>query len=397
MDNDSLLKKISSNNVLKQVFSYLEYKHFFSLIKCNKQLQNDLQINFKKNIYQNKYIEKIEENKLQNKIGQNYQLFKNGIIFGLHYLYFVINYLINIALFIKLDNSLYNFNNKYWKIITNIFFRIFSIFFHFFSMFVIFHILFYYNCDYTNIKKIFIFLILIVICAHCWYQIGLIHKIKLIYYYALNYKWIIFFDTIYFIVNLSYIICSIYFAFGYLYNKTIMRYIKIYILTLYRNIKIKEFKFMKNFDSIEEENKYFSSLVNNFEINYSENDLDLIDSINDYRLNNNLIELTIDKNIPEFIIKGNTELFLSLSNIIKLSNMKYLIKFNTNNVDFENIKKNRNIIDILIKPFFNKINITQQGDNKYVTIYEDLDEKNYETIKIKDIFENENSYLKGLN
>ena len=158
-----------------------------------------------------------------------------------------------------------------------------------------------------------------------------------------------------------------------------MRYIKIYILTLYRNIKIKEFKFMKNFDSIEEENKYFSSLVNNFEINYSENDLDLIDSINDYRLNNNLIELTIDKNIPEFIIKGNTELFLSLSNIIKLSNMKYLIKFNTNNVDFENIKKNRNIIDILINSFFNKINITQQGDNKYVTIYEDLDEKNYET------------------
>lgn len=395
MKNDSLLKKISSNNIIKQIFSYLEYKHFFSLIKKSKQLQNDLQINLKKKIVQNEYIEKIEENKLPNKFGQNYQLFKNGIIFGAHYLYFIIHYLINIALFIKLDNSLYNINDKYWKIIKNIFFRIFSIFFHFFSMFTIFHILFYYHHDYINSKTIFIFLMLIVISIHCWYEIGLIHKIKLIYSYAINHKWIILFDSIYLIVNLSYIICCIFFAYGYIYNKTIMRYVKIYILALYKNIRIKEYKFIKNFD-IKEEKKYFLSIANNFEINYSENDLELIDSINDYRLNNNLIELTIDKNIPDFIINGSTELLLSQENIFKLTNMKYLIRFNDNNVEFENIKENKNIMDILIKPFFNKINITQQGDIKYITIYEDLDEQNFEKIRIKDNFVNENSYLKEL-
>ena len=398
MSNDSLLSKISSNNILKQIFSYLEYQNFFFLIKNNKQIQKYLNIDFKKNFYQNKYIEKIEESELPKKIGHDYQLFRNGIIFGIHYLYFIIHYLLNIALFIKLNLSLYNINDIYWKIITNIFFRIFSIFFDFFSMFTIFHILFYNYCDYINRKRIFIFLILIVICVHCWYEIGLIHKIKLIYSYALNKKWIIFFDAIYLIVNLSYIINSIYFAYEYIHNKAMMKYIKKYILLSYKNIKIKEFKFIKNSEFTKDEKKYFSSFANNFEINYSENDLDLIDSINDYRLNNNLIELILDKNIPNFIIKGSTEIILSTKNIIKISNAKYIIRFNNNNVDFEKMKENKNILDILMKPFFNKINIIQQDDIKYIAIYEDeLEEKHYETIAIKDNFKNENSYLQQLN
>ena len=94
MNNDSLLSKISSNNILKQIFSYLEYKNFFFLIKNNKQIQKNLNIDFKKNFYQNKYIEKIEESELPKKIGHDYQLFRNGIIFGIHYLYFIIHYLL---------------------------------------------------------------------------------------------------------------------------------------------------------------------------------------------------------------------------------------------------------------------------------------------------------------
>ena len=92
MNKEPLISKISSKLILKQIFSFLEYKHFFFLIKNNKELQKNLDINFKENIHQNKYIEKIEENELPKKIGHNYQLFKNGIIFGMHYLYFIIHY-----------------------------------------------------------------------------------------------------------------------------------------------------------------------------------------------------------------------------------------------------------------------------------------------------------------
>ena len=42
----------------------------------------------------------------------------------------------------------------------------------------------------------------------------------------------------------------------------------------------------------------------------------------------------------------------------------------------------------------NKINIVKQNDIKYITIYEDYDNANYETIQIKDNLENENILLK---
>ena len=58
--------------------------------------------------------------------------------------------------------------------------------------------------------------------------------------------------------------------------------------------------------------------------------------------------------------------------------------------DFEKIKEDENIINILLKPFLNKINITQQCKIKYMTVYEDFDNKNYEVIQIKDKLENEN-------
>ena len=106
-------------------------------------------------------------------------------------------------------------------------------------------------------------------------------------------------------------------------------------------------------------------------------------------------ELICDKKIPQFIIKGNTEIILANSNIIKLSNIKYVLKFKEEFIDFERMRSNKDIMNIVKKPFLNKINIVQQGNTKYITIYEDLDEKNnYHVIRIRDNFENENSKLK---
>ena len=51
-------------------------------------------------------------------------------------------------------------------------------------------------------------------------------------------------------------------------------------------------------------------------------------------------------------------------------------------------------MEIINNPFFNKINIAQQSSVKYITIYEKFDEKNYESILIRDSYRDENSILK---
>ena len=85
---------------------------------------------------------------------------------------------------------------------------------------------------------------------------------------------------------------------------------------------------------------------------------------------------------------------MSSNNIIKLSNIKYVLRFNKNHIDFENLLNNKDIMEILNNPFFNKINIVQQSENKYITIYEEFDGKNYDVISIRDNNGNENSILK---
>ena len=52
-------------------------------------------------------------------------------------------------------------------------------------------------------------------------------------------------------------------------------------------------------------------------------------------------------------------------------------------------------MDILNNPFFDKINIVKQSDVKYITIYEENIQKNYQAILIRDNYgNNENSTLR---
>ena len=275
----------------------------------------------------------------------------------------------------------------------------FRFFFHFYSMYVLCHILYRFYSDYIDSKNKFIYLHLSVIFAHCWYEKGLFYKIKIISSFALNGKWIRFFDWLYIFINFIYIIASVFLLYVYCkYCKTFPRYYKIFYLTEYKNIIIKEEELNLFFEKEIDKRKCVSSMANKFEIKNSDNDLKLIKSINDYRLKKNLNELIYDKKIPEFIIKGNTEIILTNSNIIKLSDIKYVLKFKEEFVNFERMRNITDIMNILKKPFLNKINLVQQGNNKYITIYEDLDEKNnYDVIRIRDSFENENIELKQNN
>ena len=51
-------------------------------------------------------------------------------------------------------------------------------------------------------------------------------------------------------------------------------------------------------------------------------------------------------------------------------------------------------MEIVNQPFFNKINIVQQSEVKYITIYEEFDERNNDSEIIKVNDGNENSILK---
>ena len=63
-------------------------------------------------------------------------------------------------------------------------------------------------------------------------------------------------------------------------------------------------------------------------------------------------------------------------------NTKYVFKLNKED-NFEKIKEDKNIIQILFKPFLNKISIIRQNDIKYIIVFEDFVNENYEIIEIK--------------
>ena len=392
MENASLTN-ISSHYILRQIFSQLEFNHFFSLIKYNKQLQNRLEINFKNKIHENKYFERRQKNELTDSKREGFECLCGSITFAIHYVYFIFHYLINIPLNIKLNADSNKSIDKYWTIINNLFFKIFSLFFHIFSALVLYHVILYFRQEFLYRKIIFIILTIFVIYIHCWYEIGLIQKIKLTFSFGLNGKWMIFFDGIYALINLTFIITAFRFLYLYFGSKTFPVYIISFIIVSYKDIKINEYKFKEDFKYCDNKRKLIDSKANDFRVEYTEDDLELIKDINYCRLENNLTELIYNKKIPDFIIKGSTELFLASNDIIKMSNTKYVLIFN-NDIDFESLTENKNIMNILMKPFFNAINIIQQGNTKFITVYEDFYESYYNAIRIKDNFESENSILK---
>ena len=387
MEDISLLK-ISSSFIIKQIFSNLDYTRFISLIKYSKKYQQKLEFNLKENIHYYKNIGKKE------KIGVGSDNWGDGLrllaavpLFVPHYLYFIIHYILNSALTIKLNNNKKS-NGFFWRIINGII-KKYSILIYIGSFYVLYHALDYSRSDYIDRKIIYVILLLLIMLFHVCYEFLLIYKIKIISSFALNGKWMIVFDVIYLIANISYTFFTYKLFEQYMEAKAYPRYEYYNYLLLFKDIKIKKYEIPDNLESIENKRKYFESKVNDLEIEYSRNDLNLIESINNYRQKNNLNDLIIDCKIPNFIIKESTEIILSASNIIKISNIKYLFRLNIED-DFEKIKEDENIINILLKPFINKINIAQQGKIKYMTVYEDFDNKNYEVVQIKDKFENEN-------
>ena len=244
----------------------------------------------------------------------------------------------NDILTIDLDPKLYKKRIFFWEVINDNFIRkMFIPVIHFFVLLVLCHVLKNFEEDYICPHQIYLLLIDLVILVHIFYEIALVNKVKIIYKYALNGKWMIPFDVIYIIVNLVHLFLTV--VCGCYYSKipTVKKYVKLCFLNLYKGVPIEEYELNKEFIEYSEKDKYeyLSRKVNNFKISNSYNDMNLINNINDYRLRKNLNKFNIDNKIPDFIIKGSTEMLLSAKNIIKLSNIKYVLKFNENIINFD--------------------------------------------------------------
>ena len=390
MENSFLLN-ISSSYIIKKIFSNIEYNRFISLIKYSKEYQNNLGFNLKNNIHYNKSIEKNSKVEFIEDWGDGLGLIAYFPYYAPLYIYFFIYYILNNISNIELNNDAKS-NGLFWSIVFGIIIKRLSILLYIGSIYVLYHTILHFRFDYINTKKKYIILYWLLMFIHVCYELLLIYKIIIIASYAIKGKWMILFDVIYLIANISFI----YFVFTifqqYLKCKEYPEFNCYNNLVLFKDIKIKEYKLPKNFESFRNKRKFIESKVNYFEINYNIKDLVLIADINLYRLKKNLDVLIIDYKIPNFIIKGSTEIILFPNNIIKISNIKYVFSLYAED-DFEEIKGNKNIINILIKPFMNKINIIRQKDIRYITIYEDYDNEKYETIQIKDNLENEKNML----
>lgn len=398
MKNDnSLFSNISSSYILRFIFSHIRQNKFISLIKYNKNIQEKLNLNLKEEInYHSDYILKNEINYIPN---DNFDGIEGCIFifaFAIIYIYFFIHYLLNVGYEFKLNN---NFEKTFGKgefiTINNYFFKKLYLIFYFFAFIMQLHILlYYYRGDYIQRKIVYSVLMLLVILIHFYYEKLLMFKIKIIFSCALYGKWHIFFDVIYFLLNIINIFFSFYFLSLYYKSEAFQPRIESCKLLTYKDVKILEYELPLNFDSYENKSEYYSSNVKNFEVYYEYNDYQLVDSINNYRETKNLNKLNNNKSIPSFIIEGNTELLLSTSDIIKLSDTKYILKLNVDD-DFSKIQNNKNFMDILLKPFFNEINIIRRRNIKYITVFEEFDfhAKNYDVIQLRDNSEGENTLI----
>ena len=154
MEKMSLLN-ISSPYIIKHIFYYLNYNRFISLIKYNKKYQNNLDFSLKKNIHSNKNIEKKEEKLLRENLDNGLKYIYSAIIYGGPYVYFILHYILNLTLTIKLNNESKS-KEFFWCLINGLIIKKLLVLIYIVSINVLYHALAYSDSNYRY-KKINIF------------------------------------------------------------------------------------------------------------------------------------------------------------------------------------------------------------------------------------------------
>ena len=151
--------------------------------------------------------------------------------------------------------------------------------------------------------------------------------------------------------------------------------IKKLFLIKFRDIKINDYELPDDFSEMTENGKRKLILDNQdkYEIPISEYEKNLTLSINDFRKENNIGELSCDEKIfyKDLIIdKYAGHIFSKFENLFELSNTNYLFKYPLDEFKKQFDKREKNIINILLKDNLEKIIIIQKEPYEFINIFE---------------------------
>ena len=385
------IKDFPSDYILRNLFSFIKYNEIIKLVKYNKKLQSKLDIDINNYACEYKILTKSFNYlppHVDNGWGDAFYALHYSIILLPHILFFITYYLIISIPEIKINET---FKDSHWNFVNNKIINRLYIILIIVSNYVIFHAAIRVYSDYKKRKIIYIFLIILCFGGLCAYEILAIIRIFQVIYYAINRKWLIIFDILFFIANASYL----YFYFiifsdykkGETYNS---EETKTYLAS-YKNIRIDEYELPDYFIKLKNKRDYISKIANQLNVDYCERDSQLLNLINNFRNKNKLNELKIDYKLPKFILDDSTVILLSSLNLIKLSNNAYVFRFKEYDFDRYTFMENKNISNILLNRNLNKINIIQQGKIVYILVYGyfESDKDISIEIKIKDNYCND--------
>ena len=146
------------------------------------------------------------------------------------------------------------------------------------------------------------------------------------------------------------------------------------ILTKFRDIKINEYLLPHNFADSNDYQKRVMLLqnINLFQIKISEKEKNIISSINKFRIDNTIDELKYDNLIgfKDLIFDKYSEPIINNNeNIFKLANESYLLKYPSNEFETKFNKGEKNIINIILKDYLNKIIIVEKENILFIFIF----------------------------
>ena len=158
---------------------------------------------------------------------------------------------------------------------------------------------------------------------------------------------------------------------------------KTILLNQFKGLNIIKKELPKKFDNLSEKEKkefiFKKENIKEYEYKLNENQINLIDKINDIRKKNHipLLKYFEREKLPEFIINEKTQIiFNDNENLFKLSPNFYVFKYQIN--EFRNFLNNNQILNIITIETLKEINIIQQNNFEFISIYDELNiRRNY--------------------
>ena len=381
------MNSISSNYVLRTIFSYLDYERLLKIVKYNKALQAKLDLgkdNYdtllsyeycsRKSTLRVKHMDETELNQII-----NYIFIASFILFA--YIILLATIFYYIGSFNK-ENLIPNFDPNILNIIHKINISLFLLdIILFISYFIISRYIirtFYYDVKRNiSIKRI---ILVIINLSYIYYEIQIIRKIYLSYKIKNNnFVLLMAFDYILLILLLLYIILMIVSTTKYfLYAGTGIAIYDQVILKKYKNIQIKDFELPKTFLKMNkmEKVKFLRQNENQFQHSFNQKNIDLMKKISEYRLKNNSRSCyhEDDEKIPYYILHGlSEEKLFNFKNIFKLPNRSYLFKYKKNILGNKLNEDNNDDIKDILDENINKLSVTEIGEYEYIFLSDDID------------------------